>query len=242
MNRPTLSCIIPVYNAAAYLAEALDSVFAQTVEPDEIIVVDDGSTDGSLDVAARYATRVKLVSQDNRGPASARNHGLRLAGGELVAFLDADDIWAPDKTARQCAALAELPEVGICITHVQNFWAPELQHEQVGLDQRYTDPHPGYVCQCLMARRTVFDRVGVFDESLRVSEDTDWFTRAERAGVAKHIVPDVLVHRRLHGSNTSYSLYNSDRARNDILEVAMRNLRSKRGTMASGQAPKPSRT
>jgi glycosyltransferase involved in cell wall biosynthesis len=231
MNHPTISCIIPVYNAAAYLAEAVDSVLAQTVEPDEIIIVDDGSTDGSLDVAARYETRLKLVRQENRGPASARNHGLRLAGGELVTFLDADDIWARDKTALQCAVLAERPEVDICMTHVQNFWAPELQHQQVDVDQRYTDAHPGYVCQCLMARRAVFDRVGVFDESLRVSEDTDWFARAERAGVVKHILPDVLVRRRLHGSNTSYALYNSARAREDILEVAMRNLRSKRGNM-----------
>jgi glycosyltransferase involved in cell wall biosynthesis len=226
--RPAISCIIPVYNAEKYLAEALDSVLAQTVVPDEIILVDDGSTDGSRQIAAEYRKHARLVEQQNLGPAAARNHGLRLARGELITFLDADDLWATDKTARQCKAFAEAPGLGICITHAQNFWAPELQSEQAHLDQRYADPHPGYVCQCLMARREVFDRVGVFDESLRVSEDTDWFSRAERAGVVKVVLHDVLVHRRLHSTNTSYALYTSDQARADILEVAMRNLRHKR--------------
>ena len=166
--------------------------------------------------------------QENRGPAAARNRGLRLATGELITFLDADDLWVTDKTARQSDAFAATPELSICIAHAQNFWAPELQHERAHLDQRYADPHPGYVCQCLMARREVFDRVGLFDESLRVSEDTDWFARAERAGVVKQVLPEVLVRRRLHSTNTSYAIYNSDRARADLLEVAMRNLRHKR--------------
>ncbi len=226
--RRTISCIIPVFNAAKYLAEAIDSVLAQTVVPDEIILVDDGSTDESAQIAATYRRHLRLVAQENRGPAAARNRGLQLATGELITFLDADDLWARDKTARQCDAFAAAPELSICIAHAQNFWAPELQHERAHLDQRYADPHPGYVCQCLMARRDVFDRVGLFDESLRVSEDTDWFARAERAGVVKQVLPEVLVRRRLHTSNTSYAIYNSDRARADLVEVAMRNLRHKR--------------
>ncbi len=229
MMRPKISCIIPVYNAAEYLAEALDSVLAQTVVPDEIILIDDGSTDDPQKVVNPYQRHVHLVHQENRGPAAARNHGLRLATGDLITFLDADDVWAPEKTARQCEALANGPELSICITHAQNFWQPELAHEREHLDQRYAEPHPGYVCQCLMARRGVFDRIGVFDESLRVSEDTDWFARAERAGIDKLILPDVLVHRRLHSTNTSYALYDSAAARESILEVALRNLRHKRG-------------
>ena len=226
--RPTISCVIPVFNAAKYLAEALDSVLAQTVVPNEIILVDDGSTDESAQVAAKYGRHARLVSQENRGPAAARNRGLQLARGELIAFLDADDLWATDKTERQCDAFARQPDLSICITHARNFWAPELQHEQAHVDQRYTEPHAGYVCQCLMARRSVFDRVGLFDESLRLSEDTDWFSRAERAGVVKQVLPEVLVHRRLHSTNTSYAIYNSERARADLLEVAMRNLRHRR--------------
>ncbi len=230
--RARISCIIPVYNAAPYLAEALDCVLAQTVPIDEIILVDDGSTDGSREVAARYSKHASLVSQENLGPAAARNHGLRLASGDLITFLDADDVWAVEKTERQLAAFNDQPELAICMTHVQNFWAPEFQPTSRP-DRKFTEAQPGYVCQCLMARREVFDRVGLFDESLRVSEDTDWFGRAERAGVAKQILTDVLVRRRLHGSNTSYALYSSDKARNDILEVAMRNLRAKRGTPKS---------
>ncbi len=225
--RPKISCIVPIYNAAPYLAEALDCILAQTVPIDEIILIDDGSTDDSRAVAARYSQHASLVSQDNHGPAAARNHGLRLASGDLITFLDADDIWAVDKTERQLDAFTERPELTICMTYVQNFWEPEFQ-PAAQLDRKFTDAQPGYVCQCLMARRDVFDRVGLFDESLRMSEDTDWFGRAERAGVVKQMLSDVLVHRRLHGSNTSYALYSSDQARDDILEVAMRNLRAKR--------------
>ncbi|MDR5708499.1 MAG: glycosyltransferase family 2 protein, partial [Armatimonadota bacterium] len=92
---PTVSLVIPAHNAEAYLREALDSVFAQTRPPDEVIVVDDGSLDRTPEIAASYGDRVRLVRQPNRGEAAARNTGVRVAQGELIAFLDADDAWLP---------------------------------------------------------------------------------------------------------------------------------------------------
>src|SRR4051794_33568080 len=101
MTVQSVSVIVPVHNGAEFLAEALNSLLAQTRRPDQIIVVDDGSTDGSADVASRFGTEVTLVRQENRGPSSARNRGLDLASGSHVGFLDADDLWVPDCLSTQ---------------------------------------------------------------------------------------------------------------------------------------------
>ena len=219
----TISCIIPVYNGAAYLSEALDSILAQTFPVAELILVDDGSTDATAVVAAGYSHRVRYIRQDNKGPGSARNAGLAVATGEFISFLDADDTWLPEKLARQIAALEAKPKTGMCLTHVQNFWSPELAHERDRLgDHPFTKPVIGYVCQALLARRQVFEKVGGFDPTLRIGEDTDWFTRARGAEVGKIVLPDVLVHRRIHGKNISFEMYHSREARAALLENVIR--------------------
>src|SRR5262245_53259028 len=102
-----ISVVIPCHNAAAYLRSSIDSVLAQTVPPREILVIDDGSTDESATVAMSYAPRVRVVKQTNRGPASARNRGIEEATGEWIAFLDADDVWRPQKLERQGVHLVD---------------------------------------------------------------------------------------------------------------------------------------
>jgi glycosyltransferase involved in cell wall biosynthesis len=207
MGQPLISGIVPAFNGERYLRETLDSMLAQTHRPLEIIVVDDGSTDGTPDVAASYGDKVRYLRQDNAGPATARNRGLNAARGEFVAFLDADDLWHPEKSARQMAHFAARPELGLCITHVQNFWIPELAAEA----ERYRDhplsrPVPGYLTQTLLARRSVFETVGQFDPGLHHAEKTDWFLRALGQGAVLELLPDVLVYRRLHETNVSRSL------------------------------------
>ncbi len=206
MTQPLISCIVPVFNGARYLAEALESILNQTCRPLEIIVVDDGSTDQSAAVIRRYGNRVRSFFQDNAGPAKARNRGLSECGGDFVAFLDADDLWHPEKLERQAARFRARPDLDVCLTHVQNFWIPELEKEKVRLqNHRFAQPLPGYTMQALLARRSVFDRVGWFDDSLRAVDDTDWFLRAFEVGVILEMLPDVLVHRRLHDKNLSRS-------------------------------------
>ena len=95
-----ISCIVPVYNGERYLAETLQSILGQRVGPLEVIVVDDGSTDGTAGVARRFGSAIRVLHQTNAGPAAARNLGLSEARGDFVAFLDADDLWKPDKLAR----------------------------------------------------------------------------------------------------------------------------------------------
>lgn len=232
---PTISCIVPVYNSEAYLGQALDSILAQTLPASEIIIIDDGSTDATAMIAAKYARHVSYIRQENQGPAGARNAGLRVASGDFLAFLDADDTWCPEKLERQVQALEADPDAGICITHVQNFWIEALAHERARLEGHpFTRPAPGYVCQALLARRRVFDQVGSFDRTLRIGEDTDWFTRVQGAGIRKIVLPEVLVNRRIHGKNISFEMYSSQDARAALLENVIRHRKQQRAGATRG--------
>jgi glycosyltransferase involved in cell wall biosynthesis len=207
MTKPLISCIVPVYNGERYLSEALDSILAQTRAPEQIIVADDGSTDGTAGVLASYGDRVLYLYQPNTRPSAARNLGLRAAEGEFVTFLDSDDRWHPEKLARQLARFEARPEIDYCVTHVQNFWVPELQEEA----ERFrghprSAPVAGYVTQTLMARRSLFDRIGPFNAELKNADAADWFLRADAAGALSELLPDVLVYRRLHPGNRSRTL------------------------------------
>jgi glycosyltransferase involved in cell wall biosynthesis len=199
-----ISCIVPVFNGERYLGEALDSILGQTYRPLQVVVVDDGSTDGTAAVAAGYGRQVTYFSQPNSGPAAARNLGLSVAQGQFVAFLDADNVWHLEKLSRQMARFAAHPELDYCVTYVQNFWVPELSAEA----ERYRGhprarPVPGYTTNALLARREQFATVGGFDPELRHGDDTDWFLRSAEHRATVELLPEVLVYRRLHYTNVS---------------------------------------
>jgi len=166
--------------------------------------VDDGSTDGTAAVVASYETHVRYIFQSNAGPSAARNRGLQAAQGEFAAFLDADDLWHPEKLARQMARFGARPELDVCITHVRHFWIPELIEEQRRFrDDWHAKALPGYCPGTLLARRTVFDTVGQFNPTLWHSNTTDWFLRAAEHGVFVGLLPEVLTYHRLHHANLS---------------------------------------
>src|SRR5215475_14561902 len=119
---PLISCIVPVFNGERYLAGALESILDQTYQPLEIIVVDDGSLDGTATVVGKYAKPVRYIRQDNKGPASARNRGILEAHGQFVASLDQDDLWHSEKLERQMARFADRPDLDLCVTHAQVFF------------------------------------------------------------------------------------------------------------------------
>jgi glycosyltransferase involved in cell wall biosynthesis len=196
---------MPVYNGEKYLAEAIRSVLAQTYSPIEIIVVDDGSTDSSPEILARFAGDVTSVRQQNAGPVAARNRGITAAKGEYVAFLDADDTWVATKTATQMRHFANAPDLGVSTALMQNFWMDDVREEAAraqgtGLAQ----PQPG-PSQTILAHREVFDRAGLFDARLSHRDTQDWIVRARAAGVRIEQLDEVLVRRRLHASNLSRS-------------------------------------
>jgi glycosyltransferase involved in cell wall biosynthesis len=204
MNEPLISCIVPVFNGERYLGEALESILKQTYRPLEIIVADDGSTDGTATLVASYGDQVRYVFQPNAGVAAACNLGVRASFGEFVAFLAADDLWHPEKLALQMLQFQDRPELDVCVTHMQNFWIPELRAEEERFrNHRLTRPWPGYLPQALLARRIVFDAVGLFDTTLRYEDAKDWFLRAAEHGTVMELLSDVLVYRRLHRANIS---------------------------------------
>lgn len=203
MENPLVSVIIPVYNGERYLAEAIESVLAQTYRPIQIIVVDDGSSDRSADIAQSYEG-IHYLYQSNQGQAAAMNAGLRVARGQFIAFLDADDLWTSTKLSIQMDYLLKHSLVGCVIARMQNFLEANTQPPpRLTRDLLLTD-HAALSVGSLVARRTVFEQVGDFDTTYSHAKDVDWFVRVREAGIIIEILPETLLHRRLHGSNRSY--------------------------------------
>jgi len=200
--RNVVSCVVPTFNSAAYLDATLNSIFAQTYRPIEVIVADDGSIDGTLDLVRRRPSLITVVRQNDQGPAATRNLGLGAATGEYVAFLDADDLWLPDKLMRQVARFAARPDLAISVTHAQLFWDDEVAE---AASRRAVAPRAGpvagYATTTLLAPRLVFDQVGPFDRARWFSDATEWFVRAEELGCVIELLPDVLTLHRMHARN-----------------------------------------
>jgi glycosyltransferase involved in cell wall biosynthesis len=201
MRQPLVSVVIPVFAGERFLGETLDSVAAQSYPNIETIVVDDGSPDRSAQLAsARRGVRV--LREPHRGVAAARNAGLAAAGGELIAFLDQDDLWQASKLAQQVALLTERPELQIALTHVEM-----LLDEGTERPAWMTWPsavQPGYLPSTWLVRREAFERVGLFDASYRIVCDADWLARAKDGGLMNEMLPEALVRWRIHDSNGSY--------------------------------------
>ena len=214
LEPPLVSVVIPAWNAARTLPRAIDSVLAQTWARREIIVVDDGSTDNSLALLAGYGEQLRVVSQVNGGPSSARNRGLRKARGQYVAFLDADDYWFPGKLAAQTAYLAAHPSVGM-VYHKWHVWNPDAagdyhpppavdaQGSPEGIDPEFSGwIYHRLLMDCvvhtstIMMRRTVAREIGFFDTDLVTGEDYDYWLRASH-------------HCEMHKLAATYSSYRS---------------------------------
>lgn len=208
MATPLVSVIIPNYNYARFLPQAIDSALAQTYSPVEVIVVDDGSQDDSLTVLKAYGARLRWVSQRNQGVAAARNHGVRLSQGSYLAFLDADDYWLPAKLERQLARLRQNPALGLVYCGTAEF------NETGSLSLRQDGIEGAVLADLLLLRRpaffgggsgfvvprALFDEVGGFDERLSTSADWDLACRvALRRPFG--FVPEILLKYRLHRSN-----------------------------------------
>jgi len=196
-----ISVMIGAYNAAPYLGEAIESVFGQTHRPLELIVVDDGSDDGTGDVARSYGDRLSFVRQERGGNGAARNTAVAYARADLFAFLDADDRFTPAKLALQLSALRGDPELDMVFGHVREFVSPELTPEQRKLVRPAAPVSPWAAPNLMLIRRESFERVGPFSTTLRVGVTVDWFARATEAGLKSLVLPEVVLERRLHTQN-----------------------------------------
>jgi glycosyltransferase involved in cell wall biosynthesis len=201
MQERLVSVLIGVYNGAPYIAEAIESVFAQTYRPLELIVVDDGSTDDSGDIVRSYGDALVYERQENAGNGAARNRAVALASGRRLAFLDADDRFVRDKLERQTAVLDAHPDVDVVFGYVREFLSPELTEEERASIRPPAPPTPWTAPNLMLVRREAFSKVGPFAESLKVGVTVDWYARALEAGVRTMMIPDVVLERRLHLAN-----------------------------------------
>jgi glycosyltransferase involved in cell wall biosynthesis len=201
VTRPLISVMIGVYNGAPYLAEAIQSVQAQSYRPYELIVVDDGSDDGSADVAKRF-DEVAYIHQERGGNGAARNRAVQAARAEFFAFLDADDRFAPEKLEHQMDALEADAGLDMVFGYVREFVSPELTEEdRQGIRPPAPEPLPWTAPNLMLIRRAAFEKVGGFSTELRVGVTVDWFARASEAGLRSLVLPEVVLERRLHTQN-----------------------------------------
>ncbi len=207
--RPTVGVIVPAWNAERWLGAALESVLEQSVRPSDVIVVDDGSMDSTAAIGEGYGSPVRVVRQKNGGIGAARNRGLDLVRGDLVTFLDADDLLTEESIACRFEVLARQADVEMVFGGVRQFSALSD-----GLPVPLGESLPGHLPPAGLARRSVFERVGPFRTDTRVSEGLDWMLRARELGLVELTLEQQVIWRRVHGEN------NSLRNRSEIGEYA----------------------
>jgi glycosyltransferase involved in cell wall biosynthesis len=193
-----VSVIIPVYNGAQFLGEAISSVLAQTYRPFEVIVINDGSTDESARVAKQFPVRYSF--QPHSGGGAARNHGIALTHGAFIAFLDADDLWVPEKLAWQYEAFLAQSKLEAVFGQEKRFTS--LDGDNTTASVRFESPHVnGWLPSAMLIRRTAFMRVGLYATNWRAAESVEWFVRAQEAMLESLTLPQVVLHRRVHANN-----------------------------------------
>ena len=233
-NPPLVSVIIPVLNAARFLGDALASVHAQTYAPLEIIVVDGASTDETPRIAQSFP-RVRYMQQSGVGMWNAVNEGLDAARGEFVAMISSDDLWVQEKIQLQVEYLIERPEIQYVfgLTHFQlmegetpprAFRAELLQGE-----------HLAILLESMLARKTLMQRVGKFEEAMRVASDVDWFARLGNLNEPRGVIPRVLLHKRIHAANLSSEPSSGASFKHDVLWAMHAQVLRRRGMAAPNE-------
>jgi glycosyltransferase involved in cell wall biosynthesis len=212
-SSPTVSVVITTYNYGEFIVGAIESVLGQTHPADEVLVVDDGSTDETPSLVAPYVERgvVRYIQQDNQGPSVARNTGIAASSGELLAFLDADDTWMPEKLERQIAWLAKHPGASM-VSGSMIWWhvprnerkvvpfasmPPSRMRREVSVRNVVGNPSMALI------RRSAIDKAGPYDPALRWGQDWEIFIRLSRVGEIGFI-PDPVIVYRWHRSNLSH--------------------------------------
>jgi glycosyltransferase involved in cell wall biosynthesis len=227
-----VSVVVPVFNGEQFLGEAIDSVLAQTYEPVQLIVVDDGSTDASAEVAEGYEGVAVVRHERNRGPAVARNRGIEKANGALITFLDADDLMKTERIEKQVAAIDGGADCVLALE--EHLVEPGIEKPKQFTAKRapISDREDLWVTGSLLATREAIERIGAYDESMPYSADTDYVLRAMETGLRVEMLDEKLTIRRFHGGNLTYDFA---QIRGAMFQVLRRRIVRRRGV-----APPPS--
>jgi len=200
---PEISIIVPVYNYAKYVEEAIRSILSQDYQDFELILVDDGSNDDSPSILERFKSpTVRILRQSNQGTGAARNLGIKNSRGRFFSFLDADDVWLKNKLTLQMTAFEEEPQLDLVFGHVEEFISPDLTSEQIKKVISFSPGAvPGYSSITMVVKRDSFFRVGLFGTDLEVGEYVDWYARAKDLKLKCLMLPDLVAKRRIHTAN-----------------------------------------
>lgn len=198
----TTSAVVVVRNGERFLPAALQSIAAQRRQPDEVIVIDGQSSDRTANIAQSYPG-VRYFLQQDLGIANARNQAIRVASGDFIAFLDADDMWTPDKLEVQLGFMLANPELRYTTTLLKLFYEPGTPERPGFRNEGFTRGIEGRFPGTMLARREVFKQVGTFDPAFAVAFEVDWFARAQDDGIPAGLVEQVLLHKRIHDSNNA---------------------------------------
>jgi glycosyltransferase involved in cell wall biosynthesis len=204
-DKPLVSIIVPAYNAEKYFGAAIESAFAQTYPNIEIIVVNDGSTDGTAEVEERYRNRITYIQQENAGVGAARKNGIDHARGEFITFLDADDLLCENKVERQVQYLMNHPECGVCYSAIYHFKDGDPEHLMTLEAWHFSgaEVFPNLLWKnfinplTVMIRKSVLDQFGTFDPKRRRAEDWELWLRLSYAGVQFCYIPEWLARYRV---------------------------------------------
>jgi glycosyltransferase involved in cell wall biosynthesis len=226
---PTISVLIPARDGAAFLAEAIGSALSQTLRPAEVIVVDDGSQDDTGEVAARFGSEIVFVRQDPAGSGAARNRAVDASTGNLLAFLDADDVFVADRLERQATVLDRDPAVEAVFGRVSEFIEGEARHAGTALRPPRSDV-PSHLATAMLIRRAAFERVGRFEVDQDVNVTVEWYARAMHAGLRSVMLDDLVLRRRLHAANLGMKRWDSG---HQLVRIARESLERRR---ADGEA------
>ncbi|MFC1730874.1 glycosyltransferase [candidate division KSB1 bacterium] len=222
---PEISVIIPVYNAEKYIAEALESVLNQSVKPFEIIVIDDGSTDDTIKEIEKFGSQFQIIRQENKGTAAARNAGINISKGSFLTFIDADDLWMPIHQDILLGAFDEDPDLKMVLGMVEQFISPELVNRNKPSFQNSSEVLIGYHPGAMLIKRDAFNKIGLFNETLKVSEVIEWFARANEANIKTKIIDSVVYKRRLHTSNQGILKKDLQKEYTSVLKEALKRRR-----------------
>jgi glycosyltransferase involved in cell wall biosynthesis len=225
MSTMRVSVIVPCFNTARYLAECLTSACRQSPAPFEVIVVDDGSTDDSAAIAEAFGPPVRCLRTAHSGVSTTRNQGIAATAGDVIAFLDADDVWTADSIRVRAGELERNPGLDCAGGLTVQFISPELPDDVRNRLVCPPEPSGARVPGAVLIRRTVFDRVGIFDPTLVLGGEIDWMARADAAQVSMRMIDTVVLRRRIHDANTGI---NQAHRRADYLRVLKASLDRKR--------------
>lgn len=226
----SISVIIPVFNGEKFIAEAIDSVLAQTYKADEIIVIDDGSSDRSAEIIMSYASQVKYIYQANSGVSAARNNAIKLAQGEYIAFLDHDDVYLPDKLENAVKQFMANRHADIIAGTWKYFIANQsLMHEATQKQLNVNAETAGILLGSYLFKHNVFTRIGLFDEKLHYAEDIDLIMRANNAGMITIKSNHLGLLYRYHDTNSTKLAKFDEENKRCTLDVLYKSILERRG-------------